>query len=99
MTIKQLIIYVRLLWKIKNLDIKMIKLDIERIKVFTDAYQIRVLQLKNPEIAEYIQQQDPDVWENFNTNFSKLNMLDDYVKSLRGLEASKHGKDTGNSQT
>ena len=99
MTIKQLITYVRLLWKVKNLDIKMTKLDIERIKVFTYAYQIRQLQLENPEITKYIQEEDSNAWENFNINFEKLKMLDDYVKSLRGLEASKRGKNTGNSQT
>lgn len=99
MTIKQLITYVRLLWKTKMLDVKLLQLDTHRLKVTTEAYKIKTMALKNPEIAELAQKYDPDIWEEFNIQFSKLYFLGDYVKTLKKWEEDMRGKNTGNPQT
>lgn len=99
MTIKQLITYARLLWKTKMLDVKLIQLDTHRLKVTTEAYKIKIMALKNSEIAELAQKYDSDIWEEFNIQFSKLYFLEDYVKILKKWEEDMRGKNTGNPQT
>lgn len=99
MMFKQLCQYASLLWKLKMLELKMIKLDIYRVKVYTEAYKICIAKLDKPEIAEVIEKYDPNIWNEFAVRFAMLRAIDRYVDELRKWEDKELGKDRSNPKT
>lgn len=99
MTFKQLCQYASLLWILRMLEIKMIKLDTYRLKVHTEAYKICIAKLKNPEVSEIIEKYDSNIWNEFAVRFAMLRAIDRYVSELRKWEDKELGKDRSNPKT
>lgn len=99
MTFKQLYQYASLLWKLRMLEIKMIRLDTHRLKLYVEAYKICKAKLDKPEIAEVIEKYDPNIWNEFAVRFVMLRTIDKCIDDLRKWEDKELGKDRSNPKT